>query len=93
MQLHLQLARESQINYEREVMNHATDVSALQAARASIAELEDKVKELQRESEALRGSISEKEASWNEQKQLLENEISESKARYYYFALLLTLQN
>ncbi len=72
-----QLAKDSQTNYERELVLHAADVQALSAMKEQLHSTEKSLKDSQIQLETFQRNMQSKEASWEEQKSLLRKQLTD----------------
>lgn len=77
IKLHSDLAKEAQANYERQVLLHGADLQALRVAKETVETLQASLRSAVSERENLENTLKAKEASWEEQKKMLQHQISE----------------
>ncbi|KAM4641426.1 nucleoprotein TPR [Discoglossus pictus] len=75
------IATEAQNKYERELMLHAADVEALQAAKGQLAEISTTRQKLEEATQKAESQLLECRASWEEQERVLKDEVSKNQAR------------
>ena len=76
-----EIAQHAQQNYESELVKHAEAAKNLQNVRAESNQLKLVVAELKTQSETYKNDLSQKEASWAEQRAAYEGELSELQKR------------
>ncbi|XP_053549834.1 LOW QUALITY PROTEIN: nucleoprotein TPR [Bombina bombina] len=75
------IASEAQNKYERELMLHAADVEALQAAKAQLANISTMRQKLEDAAQKAESQLLECRASWEEQERVLKQEAAKNHAR------------
>lgn len=78
---HVAMWRESQTNYEQEVIKHAASVESLSTLSKKIQALETELISSREELRALEGKTKSSEANWSEQRTTLQNQIKENETR------------
>uniref|UniRef100_A0A670IJL4 Nucleoprotein TPR n=1 Tax=Podarcis muralis TaxID=64176 RepID=A0A670IJL4_PODMU len=75
------IAAEAQNKYERELMLHASDVEALQAAKEQVAKNSTKKQQLEEAAQKAEAALRESRASWEERERMLKDEASKLASR------------
>ncbi|XP_066117446.1 nucleoprotein TPR isoform X1 [Saccopteryx bilineata] len=75
------IAVEAQNKYERELMLHAADVEALQAAKAQVAKMASLRQHLEETAQKAESQLLECKASWEERERVLKDEVSKCVSR------------
>ncbi|KAB1258625.1 Nucleoprotein TPR [Camelus dromedarius] len=75
------IAVEAQNKYERELMLHAADVEALQAAKEQVSKMASVRQHLEETAQKAESQLLECKASWEERERMLKDEVSKSVSR------------
>ncbi|KAJ6657396.1 hypothetical protein lerEdw1_002563 [Lerista edwardsae] len=75
------IAAEAQNKYQRELMLHASDVEALQAAKEQVAKNSTVKQQLEEAAQKAESALRESKASWEEQERVLKDEASKLASR------------
>lgn len=75
------IAVEAQNKYERELMLHAADVEALQAAKEQVSKMASVRQHLEETTQKAESQLLECKASWEERERVLKDEVSKSVSR------------
>lgn len=86
MRRQARLAKEAHERYQRELLDHAEDVKRLSRVTQKLEGLRTTLRESQTAEEVAKANLLASEASWNLQKEALEQEISDYKKRYVCYS-------